>query len=577
MKRSQKLIILWLAGLALLLGIFAVDARRAWHIAAAASGENAPAVANMEEGPTQLVVAADTTASMQPELDALAAVFNNETLPPAANGRLYHLVGFKDSPNYLGNTDDLATFQNWLQELTAAGGEDCPDAMLQALAAVARNIPDNRTLLLSDASPKGGQRARLAFLINKLVERDINVYPLISGWCDNSELTEAAMFTLARMTGGIPYIVQETEVATATTAALNAITRADTLLVDNNEIDGVEIYDFVVDGTANTLGVEEERCEPVWCLTCTLALNNDEPLPLPAGAGLQLQIRDPEGDILQPGDPGVTVWETAEGTSFLIDIDQVLEVRPPLTSTWQLRVQGTGGYALNVFADSGVHFEYLGRHTLRANRPVPIRVRLATDAQGTAVDESDLHFGLMTASGNILDEIDLFNDGNHGDGDAGDDIYGGGVVLPKGIWYLATWGTLDDGTPFQRVDPTPLRVRGFRMSGSGGGNQLPGTNITQRFALTNEGAGPQTYELYVSSDQGWAMTGTVPAMVTVAAGETESINVPLTIPADATPGDVEEVSLTAVKFGDLSESETVSLNTTVVDELRINLPFIIKP
>jgi hypothetical protein len=167
----------------------------------------------------------------------------------------------------------------------------------------------------------------------------------------------------------------------------------------------------------------------------------------------------------------------------------------------------------------------------------------------------------------------LYDDGQHRDGAAGDGIFGGSATLPPGAYRLAVRGELTDGTTVQRVDPSPIRARRFQLESPRQRQATAGTNITRTFRLVNDGDMEQSYELMVESSQGWALTGTVPASMTLAAGETRMIQVLVQIPQGTSAGMVEETSLTAVG-ADVLDSETATAETVVVDAFTIYLPMV---
>ena len=530
----------------------------------------------------ELVIVADTTASMQPELDALAAAWPGSVIPVDGLDRLFHLVQYKDAVQYKGSTDEINQVQSWLQELTAAGGGDCEDAMLQAIAAAARGVPESRMLLLSDSAPQGG-RANLAFIMNKLVERGINIYPVISDWCSGAELSQSAMFSLARMTGGLAHIQEEDESDVAVRGALNMMALADTMLVENATVDGIKVYPLTVDNTVTTLGVDEEKCR-VWCLTCTLAVNQAASL-FEVTDDIILTVKDPNGNLLQAGDPGVEVNETSGGASYLIDVAEVYTPSAGETSAeWEIIVEGSGDFVLSAAGQTGLHMAYLGKHVLSANDQQILRARLTTDSGSPAVDESNVQFYLKHIMNGQVFPIDLYDDGQHGDGQAGDGIYGGLVVPKRGLWYLGVGGKLANGAEFQREDSVPIRVKGFRTSQPPDNQQVPGNSSTIHFSLTNDDAATglnqassKQYELQGDSLYGWANVDNVPASIVLAPGETAVIDIQVNVPADAALGAVEETFLTIVEDGDIGASDTLTVKTTAVDELLLYLPNIARP
>lgn len=528
----------------------------------------------------QLVVVADTTAGMQPQLDALAAAWPGSVIAADPADRLFHLMAYKDEVRYRGNTENAAEFKNWLAELQAMGGEDCEDAMLQALRAVARGAPDSRALVVSNAAPQG-DRSNLAFIMNKLVERGVNVYPLISGWCDSSPLSPSSMFALARMTGGVMLDLEASDVNTGALQALNIMALEDSLLVDNGNVSGVQIYPLNLDSTATTLGVDDYECPRVWCLTCTV-LTKQAPSLVQDTSAIKLTVKDPDGNLLQAGDSGVELLQTTNGTSYIIDVAQVYTPDPGEDSAiWEVIVEGDGDHVLNVRADSALHFDYLGDHVLRANQRQLIRARLQSDVGAPAVVPSSLQFTMKHIVNDTLIPLDLFDDGQHGDGQAGDGIYGGPFEVRRGLWYLTVRGELADGSSFERTHEVPIRSKGFRTKKPADRQEVPDSTQMLQFEVTNDQstsrnhAASQIYELSLDSSLGWSTADAVPQTISLQPGETAVIEVMVVVPPDAEPGAVEETSLTVIEINDLGASETLSVNTKVVEELDVYLPVIL--
>ncbi len=526
---------------------------------------------------SDLVVVADTTATMQPELAALSNAWPGTVISADSQDRLFHLLQYKDSIRYEGQTKDVQQFGAWLSELKAAGGGDCEDAMFQALAAAARGAPDSRALLLSDSAPQG-DRSKFAFIMNKLIERGVLVYPVISGWCDGAELSQTAMFSLARMTGGIAHIHGADETETAARSTLDLMPLEDTILVANTSVDGVQVYPLVVDSTATTLGVDDQVCSPTWCLTCTLAVQGATSV-VETTSAIKLMVKDPDGNLLKAGDPGVEVLETSSGTSFIIDVDEVYTpTSAEMSATWEVIVQGSGDHVLNAVADSAVHLDYLGKHVLPANKERLIRAALSTGSGAPSVEPSTVQFAVKHAMNGKVMPIDLFDDGQHGDGQAGDGIYGGPVTVKRGLWYLAAKGELSDGGAFERMVEVPIRVKGFSASQPKDQQQVAGNSSTVQFQVTNDEVNAlaqvssKVYEVSVDSLLGWSTADGVPESIVLAPGETETINVLVEVPEGADLGDVEETFLTVVESNDIGSSDTVTVKTTVVDKMAVYLP-----
>jgi hypothetical protein len=205
-----------------------------------------------------LVVVADTTAGMGPKLNALLQVWPGSTIPQYPENRQFDLIAYKDQARFIGSADNANDFKALFDELQVGGGGDCQDAVLQALASVARNRPDSRALLFGASAPMGNS-SNLAFIVNKLIANGVRVFPANSGWCDDAELTPDALITLAMLTGGYPYNHPDDETGVALNRALNSITLADNILTQQGTVDGIEVIPLGIDTTVTTLGADEDK------------------------------------------------------------------------------------------------------------------------------------------------------------------------------------------------------------------------------------------------------------------------------------------------------------------------------
>ncbi len=205
-----------------------------------------------------LVVIADTTAGMQPNLNALAAAWPSTIIPNDPADRQFSLLAYRDQVNFRGSTSGIQEFQSLLNELQAGGGNECEDALLQALRAAARGAPDSRALVFGNSAPMG-DRSSIGFMINKLIERGVRVYPALSGWCDGAALSPDAMYSLSLLTGGWPFSHKPAEAEIAARRALNSIPLPDTILIEQTNVDGLTVLPLDLDSSATTLGVDEDK------------------------------------------------------------------------------------------------------------------------------------------------------------------------------------------------------------------------------------------------------------------------------------------------------------------------------
>jgi hypothetical protein len=565
----------------------------------------APAPQARVWGDPHIAIVADTTAGMQPELDDLARAWSraftgqqasaasDPASTPSVNEPLcheipcgpltatFHLLTFKDVPEYLGRTQDPVQFGNQLSNLDAGGGDGCPDGALRALLLAARNLPEQKTpsadaLLVTDATPMG-RRPNYAFVVDKLLERGIRAHTLVSGWCAGAPLSPAVMGYLSLATGGQFHMPESAgEYMTDTIIALTRIDADDLLLSRAGTVSpgAPEIIPLALDGTATTLGVDdiEFKCPPYCCLTCVVPIPGVKP-NIVAPASVQIELLDPTGNVVGPGTPGYSVLTSSSR--------ELQELQPPSQSlpsgTWRLRISGDGPYQVDVIANSSLHMAYLGHHFLPAGQTSPIRALLTCEG---CSPPTTAQFRLFSLDGQQSAPIMLYDDGAHGDGNAGDGIYGGAITPPRpGQWRLGVRGELGDGTPFQRIDPAPIRVQPFRLANPSGGAAPPGAQRSQTFSLTNTSlTGPATvFDLALYSSQGWTMTDTVPLSVTLSPGQTFSITVDVVVPADAPLGVVEESTFVAVPVGDIGGGASAVARTTAGGGSQTYLPAISRP
>lgn len=236
------------------------------------------------------------------------------------------------------------------------------------------------------------------------------------------------------------------------------------------------------------------------------------------------------------------------------------------TGMWAVLAKGEGAYQVRVVADSETHFGYEGKYSLPGGREVGLRVfgldGKGNEVRGAAAFEA-IEFGLVSVDGRWLRTLDLRDDGQNGDEVAGDGHYYGDVTLKRGVFWLAARGRLGDGSPFYRIDPAPLRVRRFRAEGPPSTAAMPGAMASRAFTMTNDADSAQTFDLLLASSQGWAITDTVPASATLAAGETKTFRVPVQIPPGTVAGSEEVTTLTILSEEGLYASESVEAQIRV--------------
>jgi uncharacterized membrane protein len=104
----------------------------------------------------------------------------------------------------------------------------------------------------------------------------------------------------------------------------------------------------------------------------------------------------------------------------------------------------------------------------------------------------------------------------------------------------------------------------------------PGATVIYSHTLTNMGSHTDTFDLELSSSQGWAQV--VPASpITLASGGQETVTVVVNVPSDASDGTVDTTEVAARSQADSTVLETVTDETTVTGGIyQVYLPVVIR-
>ncbi len=230
----------------------------------------------------------------------------------------WSLTTFKDSPSFVGTTDDRDQALGWVNSLTASGGDDCPeDALggistgLNALAADTDVPTDKQLIIATDASAHGGD---VNGIIAAAQASGTHVNVLLAGDCDYPTAAAATATTadypvevssqvvlrqIAEATGGKYFFIPGGSAADYT-AALNAIF--------------AEIADPGADTQPPTVtlsGVPSRIWSPnhklVDVTPTVTAIDNQDPNPTVQFVGVQVNQPDnAQGDGNTSGDVEIT-------------------------------------------------------------------------------------------------------------------------------------------------------------------------------------------------------------------------------------------------------------------------------
>lgn len=492
----------------------------------------------------------DDTGSMGDEIDDAKETVYRKVNELTAQGQRYdyHLLTYKDDVTYRGATTDDRMIKARVSELYADGGDDCPENMLGALNEIAEKAPNSNAWLMTDAGFHGSE-VDVAATLYKLLRNRVIVHPIVYSWCfaaqaagqtEQGGQTGAASTTapmlgpevlaqIAADTGGHYFPIASADTQAATSILLNEMV---------TESDLAASRDYVTVGAPGTRSIMVDGTATV----VNFLLNT-------YSGYAALTLFDAAGTAVDREAANVTYTELGNAIYYQID--------DPAPGLWRAEITGEGEFAFSSSGDTEINFEYLGDAALAKGESEEIVASLSGPIAAA-------QFQLVTLDGTVVDTINLVDDGLHGDGAARDGTYGGQYTPAReGDFRLQVQGVISESlavasgmleadesgpaaTSFQRIALEVIHVHSLNVVG----NETPVTDdglaVTYVFSVTNNGATDDTFDLIVSSDQGWADLTGVPTSLALAAGATAQIQITVHIPPTATLGSTNETTLIAV-------------------------------
>ena len=104
---------------------------------------------------------------------------------------------------------------------------------------------------------------------------------------------------------------------------------------------------------------------------------------------------------------------------------------------------------------------------------------------------------------------------------------------------------------------------------------VAGDNLLVTFTVTNTGVTTDTFNLNFAQTKGWVNFVGLPAAVTLIAGASTTLQVPVSAPAGGVVGDVDQISLTAQSAGDSSKT-AIGSTQVVINRSRVFLPITLR-
>jgi hypothetical protein len=500
---------------------------------------NAKAVKALMGVSTTLGMVVDTTGSMG---DVISSVKSN------ISSIVSSVVGTPDEPDqyllepfndpFFGpstSTSDSGSFLGQVNSLFASGGGDCPELAMHGLLDAVNAADEQSTLFLfTDASAKDS--GLFPNVDAAAVKKKITVNFALFGSCSP---IDPAYLATASATGGQVFFLNR---FSETGAIFPLVT---------SQVGGPQVN--IIHG-AGTLSTSRDVQFPVDSMITSLTVSTS------LDSVVSITLKRPDGTLVAPGDPGISVTTVSRGAIYLITA--------PQSGNWQLHIEGSGAYSVDARGKttrdlirqipnlSSFDFVTLtGRIAHEGYFPIPGQP-VVGDTQTVVARlngaANNVNFSLVTEAGDPLQPLTL----NQGDPNAIPDDFVGTLALPSQPFRVMATGKDAGGIAFQRIIPVLFRPETVRVTpatflsdGLGQGQAVPLT-----FQVQNLGAA-DTFTISGSDGQ-FFVTSVTPSSLTLPAGGTGNVTVNLFVPLGATAGTNDSITLVATSTTNLNISNS---------------------
>lgn len=511
----------------------------------------------------------DDTGSMSTDLAGVKATVNSlvDSIAAGNESPRFSLYTFKDSTTYRGQTCDPAEMRAKVAPLFASGGGDCPEAANGAQLAAAQAIQKGGQIFVAtDASAGDPQIAPT--LLSVVQAKNINISVILTGNCTSDSallapVTESRDFqatttatpvippgdltalssqrsfgALAALSGGMLFRVSRTEFPQAADIILNRTRPENTDVLYAIDISGAA-------GKSYTVPVDSFLDDVTFVVS-----------RLQASGTFTLTLKRPDGSVVAAGDPGVT-FTTTSGV-------RAVKINAPADGNWTLDVAGSGKFVASVFGKSELNltrFSFLQAPTLQ--RPeveftplpgLPIAGETTIGEARMGGERTSVGFSMRNPDATIIGPLAL--------SEARSNVFQGDVVAPATDFLVYANGIDANGQPFQRVFRQFFKAQTVRVTPK----QLfqtvaPGSSATYEFDVTNLSPTAMSYRIYRNSASGFPVSG--PTSLSLAAGETKTVALTVTVSVFALPGTEDPLSLVVTSTSDPGVTNNAVVYTLV--------------
>lgn len=513
----------------------------------------------------------DDTGSMSTDLAGVKATVNSlvDSITAGDESPSFSLYTFKDSTTFRGKTCDPTEMKAKVAPLFASGGGDCPEAANSAqLAAAAAIQKGGQIFVATDAS--AGDPGVAPTLLSVVQAKNINISAILTGNCTSDSSLSAPRFeteafgdvaadavtpvippgdltalssqrsfgALAALSGGMLFRVSRTEFPLAADIILNRTRpeNADVLYaIDISDASG-KSYSVPVDSALEDVTFVVSRLQATGTFTLTL--------------------KRPDGSVVAAGDPGVSITTLSGVRAIRID--------DPADGSWTLDVAGSGKFVASVFGKSELNltrFSFLQAPVLQ--RPevdftplpgLPIAGETVTGEARVSGERSSVAFGVRNPDATAIAPLAL--------SEARENVFQGDVAAPPTDFLVYANGVDINGQPFQRVFRQFFKAQTVRVTPK----QLfqvvaPGASAAFEFDVTNLSDVPMSYVLYRNSASGYPVSG--PSSLSLAAGETKTVALTVTVSPFAATGTEDPLSLVVTGTADPGVTNNAVVSTLV--------------
>ena len=272
--------------------------------------------------------------------------------------------------------------------------------------------------------------------------------------------------------------------------------------------------------------------------------------------------------LTQPSGGAITTESSASTEVTELNCGRILTVTSPESGEWNAEITGTGRYRIEAEAQSDIYFVSV-EFVKKGGRPgheglfriqgqpvagAPATLQASLSASATKTTE----FYLVTERGETIQTLEM----RAVNSDREFLEFVGSVNLPNVPFRVAVIGRDSNGKQYQRFFSSLFHAESVEVSADLDSDELsPGSIKQVAFTLRNIDD-PRTFKITVT-DAHQFVSKVEPKELTLAAGESGTVRVDLTVPAGTRPGLGDDLVIVAASTGGPSTSNSSVVHFSV--------------